>query len=157
MIRGYFSPVGRGRQPFVSAFVTCPGVGNGKTLRVELVVDTGADVTLIGPHDAIRLARTLQIPLQQQPLGIPITGFGGQAPTRLLPAVVDLGGFPISYPQLMVSEPLPPHLQHLPIPSVLGRDAIRRFTLIMDEANDRVVLLEPREAAQLRLNGHPLP
>jgi hypothetical protein len=46
---------------------------------------------------------------------------------------------------------LEPQVPLLPIPSLLGRDILARFALVMEERTRRVLLLEPAEADALGL------
>jgi len=78
-------------------------------------------------------------------------------PTRFLaPVTFDFGpdAPPLTLPQLVTTEPrfvLPP------IPSLLGRDVLRHFALLMDEGRDALLLFTRAEADRLRLDDAPLP
>jgi hypothetical protein len=85
MIRGYFSIDGNRRRPFVDAHVALPSLGLAG--KVPLLVDTGADSTVLAPEDALYL----RIPLTQLPSGPPSIGVGGTMPTAALPASLTLG------------------------------------------------------------------
>ena len=108
---------------------------------------TGADRTILTPLDALRLAEELGIDIGNLPIGVPSTGVGGQTDTRLVEAVVTLASFstPLSLAMLEPRVPL------LPIPSLLGRDILSRFALIVEQRADRVLLLEQEEAEALHL------
>jgi len=146
MIRGYFSTTGARRRPFVDAVFqfSIPNLN----IEVPLLVDTGADRTILSPHDARRLEREVGINLTTLRRGTPSTGVGGQADTRTIEAVLTLATFstPLT---LTILEPLPGPLP--PIPSLLGRDILSHYALFMEERTDRVLLLEPQEADALHL------
>lgn len=146
MIRGYFSTTGARRRPFVDAAFHFPTL-NG-SLEVPLLVDTGADRTILSPIDAKRLARRFRIDLTTFPKGAPSTGVGGQADTRAIEAVLTLDSFSTSL-TLTILEPPPGPIP--PIPSLLGRDVLSHFALFMEERTNRVILLEPYEADALNL------
>jgi hypothetical protein len=66
MIQGYFSPAGTTRRPFVQALLQFPSRGP-RQVTVELLVDTGADRTMLGPVDA----RRFRIAPETLPSGAP--------------------------------------------------------------------------------------
>jgi predicted aspartyl protease len=147
MIRGYFS-LERGRQrPFIDAVFQFP-ILNNQSIQVPLLVDTGADRTVLSPTDAIRLTRRFGVNLDDLPQGVPSTGVGGQASTRAVRAMLNIDSFSMPL-TLTILEPIPTRL--LPIPSLLGRDVLSRFALFMEERTSRVLLLEPHEANALNL------
>ena len=114
---------------------------------VSLLVDTGSDRTAIGPDDAIRLARQFGINLRTLPAGDSGTGVGGLVGTRTLDGVLTLSDFSTALTLTIIE----PRLPLLPIPSLLGRDILSRFALILEERTQRVLLLEPAEADALGL------
>lgn len=146
MIRGYFSTTGSRRRPFIHSLFEFPTLAN-RSLDVELLVDTGADRTSLAPLDARRLAARLGVDISALPQGDPSTGVGGPMETRTIEAVLTLDRFstPIT---LTILEPRDPFL---PIPSLLGRDILFRFMLIVEQRTDRVLLLAPEEARALNL------
>jgi hypothetical protein len=147
MIRGYFS-VEPGRQrPFVDAVFQFPSLNN-QGIQVPLLVDTGADRTVLSPIDAIRLTRRFGVNLDDIPQGVSSTGVGGPASTRIIRAVLNIESFstPLT---LTILEPIRNRI--LPIPSLLGRDIISHFALFMEERTSRVLLLEPHETDALYL------
>ena len=91
MIRGYFSTTGARQRPFIDAVFQFP-IFN-QSLEVPLLMDTGADRTILSPIDAKRLARRLRIDLTTFPKGAPSTGVGGQADTRTIEAVLTHDNF----------------------------------------------------------------
>jgi predicted aspartyl protease len=138
MIRGYLS-AGTPRRPFVSARFRFPALDN-RLHPVELLVDTGADRTILSPVDARRLG----IALANLPRGLPSTGIGGQVTTRSIEAILTINAF--STPLTL---PIPEMTR--PIPSLLGRDILSRFALYLEERTNRVLLLESHEADNLGL------
>lgn len=68
MIRGYFSTQGTRRRPFIDAILQFPTL-NDRSLDVKLLVDTGADRTILSPLDARRLARRFALDLTTLPQG----------------------------------------------------------------------------------------
>ena len=145
MIRGYFLRSGMTRRPFVDvSFMFSPHYQG--TFEVPLLVDTGADRTMLAPLDAMRLAEEFGIDLLTLPRGTPSTGVGGRMETRTIEATLTLDTF--SAPLMVtILEPRPPLLS---IPSLLGRDILSRFALYIEQAQNLVLLLEPAEAATLR-------
>lgn len=143
MIRGRFSSPATGRRPLVTALVEFPG-GN-RALDLRFLIDTGADTTILGPRDALRLRRELGIDLGALAQGRPVSGIGGRIQTRTIAATIAFAGAttPLTLPDLSL---LLPTLPVRPIPSLLGRDLLTRFALFMEERTGRIVLLEPAEA-----------
>ena len=144
MIRGYFL-TRRGRtRPFVDAIVEFPALG--RRLRLRLLVDTGADRTVLSPVDSRRLG----INLAALPAAGVSTGVGGQVPIRVIEATLVLGAFstPLAL-TVLESPPGPPAATA--IPSLLGHDILSRFALFMEERSGRIMLLEPREVDSLNL------
>ena len=155
MIRGRFSSPRAGRRPFVVASVQFPASGN-RRLDVRLLVDTGADSTVLGPRDALRLGAELGIDLSALPHGRALRGVGGLVQTRTIEAEVSFVGSPVLLPLPALSMMLPV-LPLRPVPSLLGRDLLAHFALFMEEHTGRVLLLEPDEANQLPQQLLPLP
>jgi hypothetical protein len=116
---------------------------------VLLLVDTGADRTVLSPIDAIRLTRRFGVNLDDIPQGVSSTGVGGPASTRIIRAVLNIESFstPLT---LTILEPIRNRI--LPIPSLLGRDILSHFALFMEERTSRMLLLEPHETDALYLH-----
>ena len=148
MIRGYFSTEATRRRPFIDAVFQFPAAV--EDFEVPLLVDTGADRTILSPIDALRLALDFDIDLTTFEQGYPSTGVGGQTPTRLANVILRLDTFSTPL-QLTVLEPLASG-RISPIPSLLGRDIISRFGLFVDQRTERVSLLEEDEVAALNLS-----
>src|SRR4051812_25808365 len=88
MIRGMFIGAPPYRRPFIKAQVTNPLLGI--STSVLFLVDTGADLTLLGPADADRL----KIDLSTLPLTLPTEGVGGAVPTAIARVTIMLGREP---------------------------------------------------------------
>ena len=141
MIRGAFVTIRGRRRPYIAANITFPTLG--RSLDVAMLVDTGADRTVLSPVVAARLG----INLAALARGQPGSGVGGQMQTRMIDAVVNLDAhsIPLTLAILEARPGQPPPL----IPSLLGRDILSRFALFLEERTDRVLLLEPHEAGAL--------
>jgi len=127
-----------------------------KRLPVLFVVDTGADHSLLGTLDVGKLG-SVGIAPSQLAVGAPSVGVGGTMPTRFLaPVTFDFGAAapPLTLPQLVATEP---RLVLPPIPSLLGRDVLRHFALLVDEGRDAVLLFTRTEVDRLRWGDAPLP
>jgi len=145
MIRGYFSTQGTRRRPFIDAILQFPTL-NSHSLDVKLLVDTGADRTLLSPLDAGRFVRRCALDLTTLPHGARSTGVGGQSATRVLETVLILDT--LSLPILLtILDPPPGPMPH--IPSLLGRDVLSHFALFVEKRTNRVLLLEAHEADAL--------
>ncbi len=134
---------GKGR-PFVRGTLEFPAFV--RDLEVALLVDTGADRTILGPLDTRRLG----IDLSTLPAGRPSTGVGGQSQTRTTGAILKLESFSTALELTILDSP-PGSQPSLAIPSLLGRDILSRFALFIEERTSRVLLLEPEEADALSL------
>ena len=147
MIRGRFVRE-RGRsRPFIDGIFELHGPLAG-TFKVPLLVDTGADRTVIGPPDALRLSEELGIDLASLPTGEPSQGVGGRHNTRTVQSMLAMGSFTTALTLTILD---PGSSLSLAIPSLLGRDVTSRFALIVEERTDRVLLLDPQEADALNL------
>lgn len=86
MIRGYFATIGTRRRPVVDAVLHFPTLGD-RGVQVWLLVDTGAERTVLAPLDATRWMRECGIGLAALAAGVPSRGRGGQWSTRSIEAV----------------------------------------------------------------------
>lgn len=142
MIRGYFAQTRGRRVPFVPCTVQFPSLG-GSRIDVPLLIDTGADHTVLSPVDALLVGDVWTT----VPAGPMIGGIGGRIQTRMAAAVLTLGTISVAS---LLTIPLPrPGVPA--IPSILGRDILSRFALCMEERTGRVLLLEPEETDRLSL------
>lgn len=120
----------------VRPVITAKLLIQGQELPITLLIDTGADTTVIGSAFANLLADV------QQESAKSLVGAGGQvdcffAPVRL--ELRDVGNRPIrfSIPCAVLTDPTQSN-EHL-----LGRDILDYFALICDRETDRVTLLRP--------------
>ena len=140
MIRGYFSTVGTTRRPFLYCEFEFPDNPDVGTAGVELLVDTGADRTILSPVDAASMG----IDTSRLDAGRRSSGIGGITPTRVLDSRIIAQNF---------STPLRLHIPEarLPIPSLLGRDFMSNFALFMEERTGRVLFLDQGDLSDLEL------
>lgn len=155
-IHGYF--FGSTSRPLVSAVVRFPRLD--AEVVVEFLIDTGADRTfihwadranLLGP-DGHMLPSSTTFTSKTMAYGIGGTGveYGVERATMVFMVGDDPNGIDeVSY-ELDVGiqlRALPPptdgHSLEDDMPSVLGRDVLKRLTLICDMPGDRVELVEP--------------
>ncbi len=146
MIRGQMIAFGGRRRPFLLAYIAIPSQSISDD--VNLLVDTGADGTLLSPSDATRL----RLDLAKLPPGAPSTGVGGRVPTVYADATLTLDSLTYQLPIRILAPRSRSQQQALAhIPSLLGRDIIAHFALFFEERTDRVLLLTSGEAAALNL------
>ncbi len=132
MIRGYFA---EGR-PFVDALLRFPSGAFG---AARLLIDTGADRTIIHPGEYLRLGLGFgdfgDFP-QDSAFGI-----GGEAAYRRVPVQIllehETGRFDRIRLRALIARPTPSTRR---LPSLLGRDALDLYVLTMDRRGDRVLL-----------------
>lgn len=151
MIRGQLIARGGRRRPFVLAHIVIPSQGISDD--VNLLVDTGADGTLLAPSDATRL----RLNLPQLPPGPPSTGVGGRVPTVYAQASLTLDSLTYQLPVRILAPRSRVQQQALAhIPSLLGRDILAHFALFFEERTDRVLLRTSQEADALHLPSREL-
>jgi hypothetical protein len=138
MHRGYYVGSPGRRRALVAGTFIFPSL-NTYRLGVRLLIDTGADRTVLSLDDA----QSLGAALDGFPAGTMLGGVGGRVATRLVDAVLLLG--PSSLFPLVLAIPRTDRTGPS-IPSILGRDILSRFALVMEERTDRVLLLAPDEA-----------
>lgn len=105
MIRGYFATVGTRQRPFVDAVFQFPTVSS-RSFEARLLVDTGADRTVLGLLDTNRLRRELGIDISTLAIGAPSIGVGGQTLTRIIDALLTLDAFSRSLTLPILEPPL---------------------------------------------------
>ena len=141
MIRGFFSAEGGAPRPYVSMDLTFPDHDQPEVIVVTaFVIDTGADLTILAKSAAELIG--LDLPN----IGVPgeIGGVGGNEPTWMVQATLSA----LDNPTTMTI--------HVPqdddqIPSLLGRDFMSAFTLIIRERDGVALLLDDEEADALNL------
>lgn len=139
LVRGCFLTTEGRARPYLDATVRFPSID--KQLDVRLLVDTGADRTVLGAQDAARLG----IDYAALPRGQDVGGLGGRVDTRVVDATVGFAHVVIPV-AVTILETNPAHVI---VPSLLGRDVLAHFVLFLDERRGRVLLFEPRVADTL--------
>lgn len=146
MIRGYLAGSAGRLRPFVEASVVISSLAITDT--VEFLIDTGADSTVLGPRDALRLG----LDLRRLAAGPFTTGAGGQTHTVRVDAVLTLDGHRFSLTPRILAPRTPRQQEALArVPSLLGRDVLTDFGLFLELRTSRVLLLDSQEAAALTL------
>ena len=140
MIRGFFyAGQDEAPRPYITFGLTFPDQPN---IRGEaaFIIDTGADLTIL----SLREARLMGLDFVD--IGVPgeIGGVGGATPTRIVKATLDAQGHPTD-----MTIHIPERADY--IPSLLGRDFISAFTLIIRERDGAALLLDDDEADALNL------
>ena len=102
MIQGYFSTEVNRRRPFIEAVFQFPTAD--EDFEVPVLVDTGADRTILAPLDALRLTLQFGIDLTIFEQGRPSIGVGGQVSTRLIDVNLRLDAFSTTM-QFTILEP----------------------------------------------------
>lgn len=146
MIRGHFSDR-LNSPPHVVGFIDIPAVGV-MGMRVEFLIDTGADTSLIGNSDANRMSERFGADLTNLPEGQPSYGLGGIAEMKTAEATLTFDDFTKNL-RIDILEPSPD--VQFAVPSLLGRDVLSHFALFVEERTRKVLLLEPAEADALGL------
>ncbi len=149
MLTGYFSPKRDlpNPRPYLTGSIDVPAIGV-VGMRVDFLIDTGADRTIIGSSDASRMVDEFGVDmadLQDGPRG---RGVGGTVPTKTAGVALRFDDFSKNM-RMEILEP-PPDARFA-IPSLLGRDVLSQFALFVEERTDKVLLLEPAEADALGL------
>ena len=149
MKQGYFETEGAFKRPYMRATLSSPLIPN-NSVRIEFLVDTGADRTVLSPSEGKRLREDYGIDLLSLPRGLPSRGVGGQMHTRLIDATLTMDGFSKGM-TLPIFEP-PPSMPFPDwMPSLLGRDIIYEFALHVSERRNRVLFLDAAEEDALDL------
>lgn len=128
MIRGHFND---GCPHFVG-HVFLPGVGLGG--MVDFVVDTGATDTVLAPAQ-LTLLKAKYDQLIGEEKNDTYVGFGGEMEGKIVDAVVALRDLKYEYEYRVALMVLKPDFRQdwlLGLPSVIGRDIIKRLRLVCD-------------------------
>ena len=141
MIRGYFSTVGATRRPFLYCALEFPNHPDIGTVGVELLIDTGADRTILSPIDA----ESMGLDTSTLDMGRRSIGIGGETSTRAVQSKLTIQGY---------STPITLHIPEVrqPIPSLLGRDFMSNFAFFMEERTRRVLFLDEEDLNTLGLS-----
>ena len=137
MIVGRFE---RGR-PFLRGDVLIPRFG--VQAVVNLLVDTGADVTCLHPKDGI----PARVPFDRLRNPVSSRGIGGQSAYFIEQAIVsfrDASGRPVYEYEVSLYIGKPEDVSDR-IPSLLGQDVLKRWRLVHDPAVD-ILEVQPRDA-----------
>ncbi len=129
MIRGFYLRKGAATRPYIKGNIVFPGIGE---KDISFLVDTGADLTIIGEKDAIRFGPDYgKLERAKRDMG----GIGGKVETYRAEVVLKIEpDFTDRRKVLVVKNKIPDNitnkekeqLKNLPgrIPSILGRDII---------------------------------
>ena len=148
MITGYFRSYYGVRRPYVDVSLTIAGSDAQRPFVAPFLVDTGADRTILGSADFHRLSTDHRIELEDLSPGWPSAGVGGVMETRLMRVVLSINGFAIEHSLVILA----PQSERAPrVPSLLGRDIMAHFALVMEERTNTVLLLEPHEMDTLEI------
>ena len=136
-----------GGEALIEILVSVEGVQD----TVRFLIDTGADVSILGPDDSLAVlgSAVLGIDFISDPRSLHIMGIGGGARHVVRDAVLTLYStegerHSITMP-ILIAEPTPPRLAEPgppQPPSVLGRDFLRHFHLELRCGDQRRALLE---------------
>ena len=135
--------------PFIEARVSSLG----KRERIDFMIDSGSDTTILMPTDALHLMgeRFFDLDFRSGPEAVLLTGIGAQA-FRILPidstlTLEDDADSPVDIQaQLWVAEPQPvePSEQGNWLePSIFGRDAIRPGDFELSYIKGTAILIRP--------------
>ena len=131
MFRGYFKSEGARRAPYLSCNIRFPDLPRLGTASVDLLVDTGAETTIL----ARTVAENIGLDLATLLDGGTSTGIGGTTATRTVRADISVADYSITM-WLKIQES-----QHS-VPSVLGRDFMQAFALFIEQSTSRVLFLD---------------
>jgi len=142
-IKGYF---GRFDAPFVKARLVCARLAIDSSVR--LLIDTGATETIISDNDALRLGIDNN---QLQKLKKGVTGIGGEVETYSMSEVkllfeADEQIYQAEFDKVLVTkhnledERVAEMVKW--IPSLLGRDFLNRFSVIIDKRVEVVLITD---------------
>ncbi len=131
MFRGYFAGEGTRRAPYITCNFRFPDILHLGATDVDLLVDTGAETTIL----ARRVAEDIGLDLATLPDGGTSTGVAGVAATRVVQAEISVQDYTVTL-WVRIQES-----QHY-VPSILGRDFSRRFAIFIEERTGRVLFLD---------------
>ena len=131
MFKGYFTGEGTRRVPYLTCNFRFPGAPHLGTASVDLLVDTGAESTIL----ARRVGESIGLDIATLPDGGISTGIGGATATRTVESTISVQDYSITL-WVRIQE------SHHPIPSVLGRDFMANFALFMEQSTGRILFLD---------------
>lgn len=146
VLHGEYQQQFRGQPPgpYLSGFV----VFDDRQLEVRFLIDTGADTTVLSPEDAADLLggevyRRLGVLFPDNRVSVTGVGVGDavELPLTLVFRVPDERPLVFREPVLVAAAPGEPRAT-VPLPSLLGRDILNRFILLLNPATETVELTE---------------
>ena len=137
MFKGYFKGEGTRRIPYLICDIAFPDAPSLGTTSVDLLVDTGAETTIL----ARSVAESIGLDLATLPDGGTSTGIGGITATRAVRATISVEDYSTTM-WVRIQES-----RHY-VPSVLGRNFIRHLALFIEERTSRVLFLDRRDIAE---------
>lgn len=139
MIRGYVD----GGRPVVDVFVSLPRIG--RFGAVSFLIDTGSDSSVIHPDDALGLG----IEFEHEFQGVSpraSAGVGGVALEYVEEAVLSLRREDRRWEEIELDIAIAvPTRSNASLPSLMGRDVLRRYRLTFEEGAGLVLLQRPAE------------
>ena len=148
-IRGHYRQTFPGRSP--APFLTATVTFDDNDQEADFLIDTGAEITVLFPHDAARLfGSETYARLGRLFSGnvVPISGVGANAAVELEMAIAlpVSDGQPVVFRQPIVVMPAPTEPQTLRqadgLASLLGRDILNHFILMLNPSTAAVELTE---------------
>lgn len=128
-------------RPIFDGVIAAPG---GLQFAISLLIDTGADITLLAPD----VAQQLSTVVQPMPTAVTVGGIGGTE--QVYELAVDLLIPTTSGQRAHIRGPLPVLLTPGALElSVIGRNLLDTFTLIYSRPQGRILLLSPPDAFTL--------
>ena len=126
--------LGRRARPFVDCHLSLPGLGI--ATEIAFLVDTGADATYLHPHDGLQIGLPFDL-LQDRTVS---GGIGGVATYFPEPAVLIFTdhAIPQRYGYRIRINIAKPGDAGGRLPSLLGRDVIRRWRMDYDPTDNRL-------------------
>ena len=146
MFKGYFVGEGTRRAPYITCNFRFPDIPRIGAADVDLLVDTGAETTIL----ARRVAENIGLDLAILPDGGTSTGVAGVAATRMVQAEISVQDYSVTL-WVRIQE------SRHSVPSILGRDFSRRFALFIDEGTGRVLFFDRADIDEYGLTdlGNP--
>ena len=140
MFRGYFAGEGTRRAPYIICNFRFPDLPHLGATGVDLLVDTGAETTILSRS----VAENIGLDLATLPDGGTSTGVADVTATRVVQAEISVQDYSINL-WVRIQE------SRHSVPSILGRDFSRRFALFIDERTDRVLFFDRADIAEYGL------
>lgn len=150
MIRGYFKSEQNDSRPYIFAKLYFPDLDLEQS--IELLVDSGADATTISAKDALRIG----LDYADFDNFTWATGIGGRIKAFPVKAILKMDSY-VKETQVDIlafwvgDEPSEESLRRelLELPSLLGRDVLEEFALVLHQQTKQVLLCTPEETSQI--------